>query len=120
MLINMSYHYRPYIKNKMAYKKLNIMIGGDYKDYGIDNFYVIHSINAGQKQLLKILSDGYLRPGRDVKHPHILATENLEYIYTNLNFDDINNIIIIGGCRLFFHPKLLYEHDSIFNTHWRK
>jgi hypothetical protein len=108
-----------YIVNKNAYKKLNNNIfGGDYKDYDIDNFYIIHRTYAGEDQLLRILKDGYLRPGKDVEHPYIMSELDLEYVYTLINFDDINNVLSIGGCRLFFHPKLLYDFGGIFNTRW--
>ena len=113
----MSHQFRYFI-NKRAYKKINSMIGGEYENHYSDNFYIVHSVAGGEKQLIRILDDSYLRAGKDVEHPHILSGLDLDYVYTNINFDDINNIWTLGGCRLLFRPELLYDYGGIFNTHW--
>lgn len=84
-----------------------------------NRFYIVHStLNADS--LKNILIDGYLRAGKDVKHEHILAEENLKYIYANINFNSLNNIDTIGGYKLFFHPSLVFDYNVVFNEGWQK
>lgn len=105
-----------YSHNKHMYLKLcaltNTQKGGKVYDY-----YVVHSTTSSDS-LLKILKDGYIRPGKDVKHSKIMSNEDLDYVYANINFDSINNISTIGGYKLFIHPKILDDVNYVFNTHW--
>lgn len=64
------------------------------------------------------MHDGYLRPGKDVEHQHILSQDDLEYIYGSINFGDLNNIDVLENVSLLLHPQLVYDYGIIFNKGW--
>ena len=103
-----------------------VMQGGTYllknmlKDPN-KNFYFTHSVaNDDLTVLYAILKDGYLRPGKDIKHANIRSPGDLEYIYGNLNFSDLNNIDILNNVSLQFSPELIFDYGMIFNRGWFK
>ena len=85
-----------------------------------NNFYFTHSVAGGEKVLYTILKDGYLRPGKDVKHANIYSPGDLEHVYGNINFSDLNNIDLIGNVSLQFSPQLMFDYGMIFNKGWFK
>lgn len=105
---------KTYKLNKKMYNKLQML-----EIESINDFYITHS-TTGYETLYNILKDGYLRPGSDIDHKHILAPEDLEHIYGNINFSDLNNIDIIGNISLQFSPQLLFDYGLIFNRGWFK
>lgn len=105
------------------YKKCKNVYKNICKQYMINNigdFYITHMIVGGEASLYEILKDGYLRPGKDVKHQHLLAANSLEHIYGNINFCDLNNIGTLGSFSLQFHPQVIFDYGMIFNRGWFK
>ena len=100
-----------YKNNKKMYICINQLYGGNDSK---NNFYVTHSVSGGEKTLYTILKDGFLRPGKDIKHANILSTGQLEHVYGNINFCDLNNIDNIGNVSLQFSSKLLFDFGIIF------
>lgn len=112
--------HRVYIENKTNYNllKTSHRTKGEFNSY--NNFYLIHT-TLDKKSLITILKDGFLRPSiQQKKFRSMLSAEKLEYIYANINFDDIRNIKNVGGYKLFLDSKLFYDQTSFFNKGWQK
>lgn len=118
-----------YITNKNMYINIkthftNLQSGGKRKKRRKkhnNNFYFTHMANQVDNAL-SILKDGYIKLSQDVevKRKMMGGTDPLPYLYTNIQFDDLNNLMEIGGIILLLHPKLAYEYDLIFNKYWSK
>lgn len=111
-----------YLMNKSMYKNMphyenNRLFGGDWSK---EDFYFTHSVAGGEKVLYTILKNGFLKPGKYVDHTNILSSDDLEHVYGNINFNDLNNIDIIGSVSLQFSPKLIFDYGMIFNRGWFK
>jgi hypothetical protein len=94
-----------------------------------NDFYFTHMVVGGEKVLRTILEDGFLRPGKDVTHSHILSANKLDHIYGNINFGrrsgsgaqpwgDLNNIENMHNTSLQFSPQLILDYGIIFNRGW--
>lgn len=106
---------------RMTYgkKSLITMFGGMIDDPR-NNFYFTHSVAGGEKVLYTIIKDGFLRPGKDIKHPNIRSPGDLAYVYGNINFSDLNNLDTIFNVCLLFSPRLIFDYGIIFNRGWFK
>jgi hypothetical protein len=99
---------------------LNKMSGGDNHLDEIMDFYFVHS-TFSPETMIKILEDGFLRPSEQLHDAKIYMSEgNLPYIYTNINFADLNNIDVVGGCKFFLSPQLFFDSNTFFNQGWFK
>lgn len=112
--------------NKQMYKSVCVLKNENHKNIfaggalvSNDDFYIMHSIfSKDKKTLCTILKDGFLWPGKDVKHPHILSAIDLDNIYGNINFSELRNVEIIGDVSLLFSPRLVFDRGIIFNKGW--
>lgn len=132
--------YNIYIENKWRYLNLTVSGGGSKKNKSRkikretknnndntnleskefrENFYLVHS-TFSHASLLDILNDGFLRPSVQLKKQTYISGEKLNYIYANINFDDINNIDTVGGYKLFLSPELFFDEGFVFNKGWFK
>lgn len=129
--------YNIYVENKWRYINISASRGGakkkktrkikrenkesediESKEFK-ENYYLIHS-TFSQASLSDMLSDGFLRPSIQLKKQSYVSNEKLNYIYANINFDDINNIDTVGGYKLFLSPELFFDDASVFNKGWFK
>lgn len=105
---------RKYKKYKTKYLNLKKIINKEY------NFYFMHSTTVYQN-LLNILKIGVIYPGKYVApEQRKLSGEETEsdYVFTNIYFEDIENIKHFQSYSLILHPKIIEENGFIFNKNW--
>ena len=109
------------MSNKAAYLELrDTLIGGgsDIKDV---DFYFVHQASRPDN-FMDILKDGVIKLVKDVPIENRVKTgpEDLEYVYGNVQYNDINNLLELGNYSILIHPQISHDQDWIFNTHWGK
>ena len=83
------------------------------------DYFIIHGTDL--KRLYNILKEGKIYANKyiDKKFIRLAGWERLPYVYTNIFFNDLQNIETSFGISLILHPKILYEQVSIFNEKWQ-
>lgn len=123
-------YYQKYVKYKAKYIEFK-------NNYIIDNsehinnhvllkggakydFFFIHA-TKNFSNLISILNQGYIYPGKSVKKKHRFMSGSdaeSEHIYMSLYFKDIDNIEHVYGISLMLDPKIIYDRDIIFHEGW--
>ena len=106
------YFYK-YLKYKTKYLGLFSQIGGKRKY----DYYLIHATKFDN--MWSILKDGVIYPGKDLDASRRVLSggEPQDSIYTNIYFEDLENLKIVQmDYNIIFHPKLLYEYDWDINS----
>jgi hypothetical protein len=118
---DISYH-----MNKYMYKSLlSAHLGGKRTDnhHLVESeFYFTHFVWI-KDNMEKILEDGVIKLSKDIPsemRPLSGPEDSLDYVYANIQFNDLQNLGNLGTCVLLLHPQLAYDQDWVFNTHWSK
>lgn len=118
--------YRSYADNKLLYFRLREMsstqlIGGNVSENINYGFYFTHFVSTPDT-VFQILKDGCIKLSKDVpiENRVFSGTDPIEYLYTNIQFDDVNNLQPTGDVTLLLSPQLFYDFDLIFNKAWLK
>jgi len=108
-------------KNKInkEKEKCNKLIN---KLYG-DKFYFLHGTTS--KSIENILKSGTIKLGTHTKERNFYKNNmaSLPYVYCNIEFDDVpininNNYPLLFPYILLIHPKIIINHNLIFNKQW--
>lgn len=96
-----------------------------YKDCYIEckmdyNYYFMHC-TMSIDNLKKILSERVLKLGKNVPREvrKLSGGKDLEYIFLNINFDDLMNIEQYKCLSLLIHPRIVNDYRIVFNTNWQ-
>lgn len=107
-------HDDDYIKYKNKYLELK-----NNEPY-IDNFYFVHN-TLNLSNIKSMIKDGILYIGKYVaksrrKHS---GGEPMDYIYTNIYFDDLKNLSHFMDYSIILHPNIIHKYGAVFNRGWR-
>jgi len=93
--------------------------GGGKNAASLGGFYIIHN-PFNPSNLLSILEDGYIYPGKmvDVKRRVYGGSEPLDYVYSNIYFDDLKNLDILSPIIIILKPDVVYSYNTYFNRGW--
>ena len=114
-------YYVTYHENKYMYKQLEMIQQGGSKITKNVDFFFVHQITMVEN-LPKILKDGVIKLVKyiPIEKRALSGPDELDYVYTNIQFSDLNNLLNLGYCSLILHPQLAFDFDWIFNNHWAK
>ena len=118
-MIEKSTYYHKYkkYKNKYLNKKRNMN-----KDNILtpSHFYIVHA-TVSYDSLINILKEGKIKPGKDLpkKYRKWGGDQDLDVIFTNIYFPEIDNLSHLQDFTLILHPKLLMDYDGYFNEVWQ-
>lgn len=118
-------YYKKYLKYKKKYLKLKnekqlqreIHHNKNSKSWMSIPFYFIHGTSF--ENLLMILDDEYLKPGKSVPQKCIrLGGYPLDCIFSRIYFEEVKNISTYFGNSLILSPEILNDHNVGFNEGW--
>lgn len=103
-----------YYDYKRKYFILKEQYGGNKNGY-----YFVHG-TKNLSNIYSILKDGVIKIGKDVKTKNRMLCGESEssYIYLNIYFDDIKNILGFFDYTLILHPKIMEKYDIRFLKGW--
>lgn len=82
-----------------------------------DNFYFLHFTT--RNNLLDILSDGIILPGKNVPvSKRTLRKNPLDNIYALIYFNDLKNISIMPSYALIINPNIILDYTTKFYKGW--
>jgi len=90
------------------------------KDDQQHNFYFVHSTTSFEN-LLNILKSGTIYPGKDLEPSQrkFCGSEAAsKFIFTNIYFEDLQNLSHTRDYSLLLHPKIMYKNGFFFNRGW--
>lgn len=102
------------LKNSIKYDEVAMIGGANY------DFFFMHG-TKNIENLLSILDDEYIFPGKDVdeKYRFLSGPETKsDDIYLSIYFKDIDNIKYFLGITLILDSKLTHDRDLIFQEGW--
>lgn len=81
-------------------------------------FYFIHQTDPNNFKL--ILKSGVLKKGKDVPAKRRHGALALNYVFTSIYFEDLNNISQFSSNAFIISPAILNDYDAGFNVGWRR
>lgn len=82
-------------------------------------YYLIHTTPFDH--LIEILKTGWIKPAKDIPIKYMRFGkdgEPLEYIFTNIHFEDLQNLTSLSSHALILSPQLIQDLDAIFVKGW--
>lgn len=113
------YHQNKYMCERLV--TMRIGGGNSIHDSNKMGFYFVHHVMK-KDNLINILKDGQVKLVKDIpiEDRSLSGPDELDYLYMNIQFEDLNNLIAIENNTLLFDPKLAYDKNWIFNKYWSK
>ena len=102
-----------YIKYKSKYTKLKKTIDNDY------NFYFVH-MTKNLKNFKNILKSGQIKLGSNIpiKDKFLSGFVNEPYVFTNIYFEDLDNLDDFKDLSLIIKPKIINSQSIEFVGGW--
>lgn len=102
-------YFHKYMKYKKKYNDLK-------KTTNKYPFYLIHQTDSDNFK--KILKSGLIKKGSDIAPEYRHGAKALNYVFTSINFEDLNNISNFSSNAFIINPNILNDFDAGFNIGW--
>ncbi|AVG46835.1 hypothetical protein [Acanthamoeba polyphaga mimivirus] len=120
MKSNKSYH-KLYKKYKKKYINLKQSLEtNQLNNKCLYNYFFIHG-SFRYSGFINILRDGVIYPGKYLKYEqrNFGASYASKFVFSNIYFEDIKNLVGPIQFSFILHPKILYENGFYFNEGWQ-